>query len=308
MSLTYYTTAEEWKTKTKNYVKADIFPSLNVSYDFNSKQLVRMAYGMSTNRPEFREVSPASYYDFDLFNRIMGNPDLKCAYIQNVDLRYEFYPTPSELVSVALFYKHFRNPIEWTFIYTGGGARDYTFENADAANNYGLEVDIKKSLDFIGMKNFSLVLNGSLIDSKVNFAENSMEYDRPMQGQSPYIVNTGLFYQHEKLQLNAGILYNVIGKRIVGIGMTDRSETPTIDNEVPDMYEMPRNVVDFNCSKKFGKKLEIALSIRDLLAQEIVFKQYPQFHDDQGNLQTREQVTKRFKPGQNISLTAKLNF
>ena len=81
-----------------------------------------------------------------------------------------------------------------------------------------MEVDIRKDLEFIGLRNFMLNLNGSWIKSKVSFdSENSLEHDRPMQGQSPYLVNAGLFYQTEKAGVMAGVLYNRIGKRIVGI-------------------------------------------------------------------------------------------
>ncbi len=307
MSLTSYTSIQDFRTKTKDYDQPDLFPSINVSYSLNKETLLRFAYGASINRQEFREVSSSVYYDFDLFSAIKGNPDLKPAHIQNFDFRYEFYPSSTELISLALFYKHFKNPIEWTYL-DAGGSYTYTFENAQAANNFGLELDIKKNLDFIGMPDFSLTFNGSLIDSKVTFGDDTQEHDRPMQGQSPYLVNAGVFYQKDKIGLTAGLLYNIIGKRIVGIGQTDNSEQGSINNDVPDMYEMPRNVIDFTISKKFGKRVEINAAVKDILAQNFVFKQFPKFYDVEGNLQTREQTTKQFKPGQNISVSIKLNF
>ena len=164
-----------------------------------------------------------------------------------------------------------------------------------------METDIKKSLDFVGLNNFSLLFNGSIIHSKVVFTEGSVEHDRPMQGQSPYIINVGLFYQNDKLGLNLSALYNVIGKRIIGIG-------GTINNDVPDMYEIPRDVIDLSLNKKLGKRVELNLSIRDLLAQKSVFKQFPKFYDEAGCLQSREQITREFKPGRNLSFTVKVNF
>lgn len=307
MSITNYTAKQEFREKTTDYDQADVFPSVNISYNLTKEHLLRLAYGSSINRQEFREVSSSVYYDFDLFSSIKGNPNLKPAYVQNFDFRYEYYPTPSEIISVALFYKYFKNPIEWTYL-DAGGSYTYTFENAETADNFGIEVDIRKSLDFIGMKDFSFTFNGSLIDSNVKFSANSQEHDRPMQGQSPYLVNTGLFYQNDKMNLTAGFLYNIIGKRIVGIGRVDTSEGSTINNDVPDMYEMPRNVLDFTISKKFGKMVEVNAGVRDLLAQDIVFKQFPKFYDANGNLQEREQTTRRYKPGQNVSLGVKLNF
>ncbi|MDR1543417.1 MAG: TonB-dependent receptor [Prevotellaceae bacterium] len=303
MSLTNYVAIASDDKEAKPYNQSDFFPSVNASYNINKKHLLRAAYGKSINRQEFREVSKSTYYDFDLFSFVRGNQSLKPAYIHNFDLRYEFYPSESELISLSLFYKHFINPIEWTYI-DAGGTYTFTFENAEKADNYGLELDIKKSLDFIGMKNFSLAFNGSVIGSKVIFGENSIEHDRPMQGQSPYIINIGLFYQTDKI--SACAMYNIIGKRIVGIGRSQTSGDPTIDNDVPDMYEMPRNVIDLSFSYKF-KRIEINAGVRDLLVQPLEFKQFPKFKDDNGQIQTREQTTKKYKTGQNISIGVKVN-
>ena len=249
-----------------------------------------------------------TYYDFDMFSDIIGNPNLNPAYVNNFDVRYEFYPSNSEILSLALFYKDFKDPIEWTYI-DAGGSYTYTFLNAKSANNYGIELDIKKNLDFIGLKNFSLTFNGAIIKSKVKFEETSInEHNRPMQGQSPYLINTGLFYQNDQYGLTSSLLYNIIGKRIVGIGKVDTSEGSTINNDIPDMYEMPRNTFDFSVTKKFGKMFEVNAGIKDILAQKVQFKQFPKFKDAEGNIHEREQVTKEFKPGRNISVTARFNF
>lgn len=233
------------------YKNNDFFPSLNANYRFDDKNQMRASYGRSINRPEFREVSSSVYYDFDLASNVQGNPLLKSCYIDNIDLRYEYYPSKSELISVAAFYKHFDSPIEWTYTVAGGTDLIYSYKNAKSANSYGIELDIKKSLDFIGLPGFSWSFNGSLIKSKVNFEKGAKEENRPMQGQSPYLINTGLFYTNEKHQLNISLLYNRIGKRIIGVG---RSEGTTSGNDVnsrvPDSYEMPRDVIDLTASKK----------------------------------------------------------
>jgi outer membrane receptor protein involved in Fe transport len=278
---------------------------VNATYNINAKNLFRLAFGKSVNRQEFREVSPSSYYDFDLFSYVRGNKKLKQAYIHNFDFRYEMYPSIGEMISFALFFKRFTNPIEWTFI-DGGGTYTFTFENAERADNYGAELDIRKTLDFIGLPDLSLSFNGALIHSRVFFGENSMEHNRPMQGQSPYLVNTGLFYQYGNL--NAGLMYNIIGKRIVGIGRNDNSQGGTIDNSVPDMYEMPRNVLDFSFSYKFGEHIEFNAGVRDILAANLIYKQFPEFTDNDGKIYQREQITKKYKPGQNFSIAIKLNF
>ena len=278
-----------------------LLPSVNLTYKFNDKNQLRTAYGRSVNRPELRELSPTVYYDFDLFSEIGGNPDLQTAFIDNLDLRYEFYPTNGETVSIGAFYKHFKNPIEWTFIDMGGSWR-YMYENAEKAVSWGFELDVRKKLDFMGMPNFQLVLNAAWIKSNVTFNPGELisEPDRPMQGQSPYIVNAGLYYGSGKWGLDAALLYNRVGERIVGLGKSNSANYDP-NTMIPDSYEMPRNTLDFNITKKVGKRVEIRASVKDILSEDVVYKQYPKFVKD-GVTYKREQITRRYNPGQSVSI------
>lgn len=288
------------------YKDKDFFPSVNVSYVFSDMHQLRFAYGRSINRPEFREVSTSVYYDFDLASPVMGNTDLQAAYIQNLDLRYELYPGSGEQVSLALFYKKFDHPIEWTYTVTGGTDLTYSYLNALSANNYGIELDIRKSLDFIGLRNFSLTFNGSLIKSKVNFEKGSKEENRPMQGQSPYLVNTGLFYQHEEFGLSGGLLYNRIGKRIVGVGRSVGTTGGEETRNIPNSYEMPRNTLDLTFAKKFGKHWEFRVNVRDILAEKVLFQQIAEVTRN-GITSKHREVTKEYQPGRNYGLSISFN-
>ena len=300
MELVSHTQKNEKSPTSVYYTYNDFFPSLNAAYRLNEQHQFRLSYGRTVNRPEFREVSSSVYYDFDLASNVQGNYDLKAAYIDNIDLGYEYYPSNGELVSVSLFYKKFKNPIEWTYTVAGGTDLIYSYINAKGADNYGVEVDIRKNLDFIGMRNFSISLNGALIKSKVNFEAGSKEEDRPMQGQSPYLINAGLFYQHPKTGWNVALLYNRIGKRIIGVGRSLGSAGNEV--RVPDSYEMPRNAIDLSASKKFGK-LEVKAAIRDVLAEKVSFKQF----EDTGHGEV-QQITRRFKPGRSFNLNISYNF
>ena len=294
--------------KSKFYRNRDFFPSVNTVYKFDDKHQVRLAYGKSVNRPEFREVSPSVYYDFDLASNVQGKVDLKSCYIHNVDLRYEFYPSRGEQITIAGFYKHFSNPIEWTYTVAGGTDLVYSYENAESADNFGVELDIRKDLSFIGLRNFSLSFNGTLIHSRVNFPTGSRYENRPMQGQSPYLVNTGLFYKNDKQQISISLLYNRIGKRIIGVGRSEGSTGSEDNARVPDSYEMPRDVLDFTISKKFGSHWEIKASIRDILAQEVSYKQFAEAKNPDGSTREVVQITRQYKPGRNIGITAVATF
>lgn len=282
-----------------NNTKLELFPSANITYNFTEKTLVRLAYGRTINRPEFREVSPFNFYDFNSSASIYGNSDLKDALIDNIDFRFENYPSAGETYSIAFFYKKFSNPIEMVYA-EGGSGLAYTFQNAQKAENMGIEVEIRKALDEISLKNFSVVANGSLIYSKVFFSEESKktQKDRALQGQSPYIANVGLYYNNEKNGFDASILYNIIGKRTLIAGRVYQSANETI----PDVYEMPRNVLDLTLSKKINKIIELKFGIKDILNENKHQQQTFEFTDQNGVKQERTLPTLDYNPGRTISL------
>lgn len=211
------------------------------------------------------------------------------------------------MITIAAFYKHFKNPIEWTYTVAGGTDLIYSYKNAEGATSYGMELDIKKNLGFMGLDDFSLIFNGSIIKSNVDFAEGDQEADRPMQGQSPYLINTGLFYQNDRIRFSGSLLYNRIGKRLVGVG---RSIGTTQDDivTIPDSYEMPRNTIDLNLSQKVGKYVEVKLSIKDILAEPVCFKQFDTVRLNNGQMKDVEEITRKYHPGRNFNLSLALNF
>ena len=298
----------EKSESSRHYKTDDVFPSLNTTYKFSDQHQVRLSYGRSINRPEFREVSSSVYYDFDLASNVQGNTELKNCYVDNLDLRYEWYPSRGELISLAVFYKHFESPIEWTYTVAGGTDLIYSYKNAKSANNYGVELDIRKNLGFIGLKDFSWSFNGALIKSKVQFEKGSKEENRPMQGQSPYLINTGIFYKNEPLKMDIALLYNRIGKRIIGVGRSEGSTGDDSNSRVPHSYEMPRNTIDFSLAKKFGDHLELKLNVRDLLAEKIYYKQFADVTYSDGSKKEVEEIARCYKPGRNIGLQAIYKF
>lgn len=289
-----------------DYDYNDLFPSLNLNWHLNEQHQIRFAYGRSTNRPEFRELSASVYYDFDLGSNVMGNTDLKAAYIDNIDLRWEWYPAKGEMVSLALFYKHFNNPIEWTYTVAGGTDLIYSYVNAAGANNYGIELDIRKSLDFIGLKNFSWSFNGALIKSEVEFDGTTNNIDRPMQGQSPYLINTGIFYSETRYGWSGALLYNIIGKRIIGVGNRYGTASDGSSRNIPNSYEMPRHSLDLSLSRQFGN-WNVKFAVRDVLAQRYLFKQMEDIEVG-GKEVTIEETTRSYKPGRNFNLSIGYSF
>lgn len=299
-----HTRRQKYSPVSTIYNYNDLFPSLNMTWHINDKHQLRMAYGRTTNRPEFRELSTSVYYDFDLASNVQGNHALKASYIDNIDLGWECYPNAGEIVTISLFYKHFNNPIEWTYTVAGGTDLIYSYMNANSATNYGIELDIRKQMDFVNLPQLSVSINAALIKSSVDFLAGTHEKDRPMQGQSPYLINAGIFFNSDKTGTTtawrkgwtAAVLYNTIGKRIIGVGRSiGSSET---DVRVPDSYEMPRHLIDMNISKTIGH-INLRVSARDLLGGKVQYKQF-----ETANKGKIEQITRSFTPGRTISITA----
>ncbi len=250
----------------------DWLPSVNTIYALSPKMNLRAAYYKTVARPDFRELSFFSYFDYDLFVSVSGN-NLKRTSIQNYDLRYEFYPSPGEILSVSGFYKKFTNPIE--VLVSTSSTRFYIYQNLRSAKNAGFELDARKSLGFISPYSFlkDLYLSGNFtyIDASIDLGTAfsvtpdgktaSSKRSRPLTGQSPYIINAGILYTGSHFGFNA--TYNRFGHRIV-YASPDRSE---------DLYENGRDVIDMQLSYKFMKdnKAEFRLNVSNLLNSQMFY-------------------------------------
>jgi outer membrane receptor protein involved in Fe transport len=277
----------------------NILPSVNMTYNFTEKSLLRLAFGQTINRPEFREVAPFSFYDFVNNRNISGNPSLKNATIENYDFRFESYPTPSEVVSLAVFYKQFTNPIE--VVFASGSNPNLTFQNAASAYSAGIEAEIRKNLNFIQATGFwaksSVVFNAAFIASKVSLGSvtgANQSDNRPLQGQSPYIVNATYNYNDTQKGLQVNLSFNVIGQRIYAVGNNYGGTA------YPDWYEMPRNVLDFTFSKKLTKNIQVKGGVSDILNNNNIVLQDG---NQDGKFDTaKDQIIQTYAPGRVFSL------
>jgi TonB-dependent receptor len=217
----------------------DVLPALSLNLALAETQNLRVSVSQTLSRPEYRELSPTSYFEVLGGLTVFGNPELRRALIQNADLRWEWFPNAGEVVSVGAFAKRFVNPIEMVIVATTGGSA-LSYVNAEAAHNYGVELDLRQSLEDLGeiLAPFSVFGNLTLMSSRITPGNDSISAltneNRPMVGQAGYVVNAGLGYLHPRSDLSATVLYNVVGRRIAEAGV----------NPMPDSYEQPRHVFD----------------------------------------------------------------
>jgi outer membrane receptor protein involved in Fe transport len=256
--------------------QAEWLPSINLNYSLSEKSSIRASYFRSVNRPEFRELAPFAFYVFDKNADIIGNLGLQIARLNNYDLRFEFYPTGGQILSAGVFAKTITNPIEFGFDLSQPFTT-FNFQNEKSAVIYGAEFEIKKNLDFIGSQKFwsnlSLFSNLSLMQSALTFREGSnAAQNRPLQGQSPFILNAGLQFDDRESGWFASAVVNRIGSRIAFVGADAKFAPFRLD-----IYEKARTVVDLQVGKNI-KQFNIKLTIGDMLRQDLVF-----FQDVNGN-------------------------
>lgn len=259
------------ETQTASLDDYDVLPSLSLIFSPTDKMNVRFVGAQTLARPEFRELAPFEFTDFVGGATVIGNPALVSTKIWNADMRWEWFPSASEVIAASVFYKYFDKPIERT-----AGPRVprlVSFRNADRAQNVGAELEVRKNLEFAGdaFENFSLGANFAYVYSRVQLGELcnpdldptcdtsvpdvSTSRSRPLQGQSPFVVNAYLDYSNEESGTSGRLLYNAFGRRIdqvLGLGL-------------PDIYEEAVHDFDFTFSQRVYKGMEVSLGVENIL-------------------------------------------
>jgi hypothetical protein len=244
------------RTDTAYY---DVLPAASLNIALAENMNVRLSASRTLARPEYREIANIQYRDVIGGENVVGNPDLVRTRIANADIRWEWYPDPGEVVSVALFGKDFEDPIERVYLATSG-TLIATFVNAEGATNYGVEFDLRKRLGSLSrsLEPWTAFANATFMKSDIQIGATSASVTndkRAMVGQAPYVVNGGLTYASGSGTTSATVLYNVVGKRIF-----TAAQVP-----LPDVYELPRHSLDVALRLSLSSSLSVKLDLRNVL-------------------------------------------
>ncbi len=246
----------------------DLLPGLNLTYRLTERMNLRLAYSRTVTRPDLRELAPFDYTDFVGGRTVLGNPDLERTLIDNLDFRWEVFPDTSAggVVAVSAFYKNFKKPIEQIIQPTAEVL--ITFENAEAAHNYGVELEARQNLSVVSplLRSFSINTNAAFITSRVVLPEDigiQTSDERPLQGQCPYIINISLGYEEPIWGISSSIAYNIYGRRLADVG----------NHGAPDVYEQPRGELDLSFSRTVADTYKFSFSAKNLLDPDVHYKQ-----------------------------------
>lgn len=260
-----------------------VLPGVGLSWTLSKSMVLRAAFARTVNRPDFRERSPAAFDDVDGGRLTKGNEKLQPADITHADLRWEWYWGQGESLSIAGFYKYFERPIETVLLVST--EQTVTYANANAAHNFGVEIDFRKRLGFLhsSLRDLYIASNITFVFSSIDLGDaagSATNLDRSLQGQSPYIINAQLGYNNVDIGTQVAVLYNVFGARIAEVGT----------NGAPDVYEQPFHQLDIVLQQRIGKGFTLSFKAKNLIDQPSLFL-------------ARNKVVRSFHRGRSFSLS-----
>ncbi|HEY7233694.1 MAG TPA: TonB-dependent receptor [Gemmatimonadaceae bacterium] len=248
---------------------SDVLPSLAFNYEITEGQQLRLSASRTLVRPEYRELAPITSRDVLNGDDVLGNDDLQRTRVTNADMRWEWYPSRGEVLSIGAFAKQFDAPIERVYQGSGSGTRVVFYTNAKSATNYGVELEARKRLSFIlpALNRFEAFSNLTIMESQIHLGEDTRasatNTSRRMVGQAPYVINAGLTYLAFGNSLSATALFNRVGPRIQAAG----------DRPLPDVIEQPRNVLDLSVRLPVAGAFSARFDARNLLDAPYVVDQ-----------------------------------
>ena len=267
-----------------------VLPSFNIKYNFNENSILRLAGSQTYTFPQFKETAPFKYQDVTFSSQ--GNADLKPSDNYNLDAKYEYYFSSSELVTVTGFYKYIQDPISRSEIPSGGNTLTYLNVGNDASV-YGVELEARKKIVakeeqdlevFAGLNTSFLMSNVNLDQSSVAQFTNSTS---DLEGATPFLVNADISL-NKKINDNtliSSLVFNYFSERVYSVGT--RGFENVLEKGIPTL--------DIVSSYQFKKHYSLKLKATNLLN--------PDFQLTRAGFNGGDTVVLRnYKKGVNLSL------
>lgn len=248
----------------------DYLPSIHIKRILTDRMNLRLSYARAINRPSFFEIVPYSIINEEYKEK--GNPSLKHTVADNVDLRWEFFPKPSEQFMAGLFYKHLRNPIEYGLINEGQDTY-YMPMNMGNANNMGLEIDILKYFNIFGIKaNYTFTHSRITTDKRTMQGNDiiTVRQSRPLYGQAAHVANLSLLFKDTRNGWDAQLTGSFISRRLADV-------SNWYDN---DIWENDYFRMEISAEKSFRCGVSVFLKATNLLNLPMIRYYHKGSHTD----------------------------
>ena len=258
-------------------------PAATLTWNFAEDMQLRLHGSKTIARPQFRELAPQIYQDFESDRQFTGNPFLTDSELINAEARYEWFFDRDQRLTVAGFYKEIDNPIEAVAFFAGGGGLRTGFANAPKAELYGAEIELQKyfPLDawfgapFFEDRRLAVIGNYTYANSKLKagaepvagpqgdiLAANLMFRDgAPLTGQSDHLGNLQL-----GLEANSRLSQQTLMLTYASERVTNRGPIQGPDRQ-PDFVEKPGLRLDFVAREGVeiaGREIELKFEARNL--------------------------------------------
>lgn len=230
----------------------DLLPSLNIVYQLRDDMNLRAAATRTLARPTFREITRFARRPFVLGETIIGNPQLDRTLITNLDFRWEWFPSPGDIVAVSVFAKDFQGAIEVNLLEKTNSQRSWS--NTDA-RLFGAEFEVRTRLNRFSsaLEHVSVGTNLSLTQSRAEVPNSDLT--RELEGQSPYTFNLNVTYDNPESGTTAGLYYNTFGERLTALGLPPK----------PNAFEQPFHQLNFNFSQRVMDHWTVSASVDNIL-------------------------------------------
>lgn len=291
-----------------NKTYTSLYPSINLKYEINNKNFIRLASSVTQTLPEFKELAPFGYVS-PSGRVIVGNETLEKSDVYNIDLKWEFFPSRSELISATAFHKQIKNPINLVMTRGSSGYFSY-FNTGKGANVLGLEVEAK--VELLKNKDEQSILSATTNLTKMWFHQDlslNFQYknksNSDLQGASDLIFNGSISYNNRKeKEFIATLTGNYSSDKVFALGSPeDLAERATIYND--EIIEKGFFTLDLVLSKKITERLSLKLLGRNLLNPKI--EQTQLVKSLSTGVETNETVSS-YKKGERLSFSLNYTF
>ncbi len=256
-----------------DFSERELLPSVGLVWRPADAWTVRAAYGETVARQTFKEITPILNQEYLGGPIFIGNPNLRTSHIRNYDLRADWTPTSTTLVSVSWFEKDIRDPIEYleratTFNFT-------TATNYPRGNLSGYEVEARQGLAPIGEALEGVTFGGNLtqIEARVNLPDSEIAAFRSLHGRDPsfsremtsapdWLWNLFVTWDVALTKTQIGLFYTVQGDTLV------QGSGPSNSTFVPPTYLTQFDTLNLSVAQKLGENVRLVFAAKNLTDSE----------------------------------------